>query len=895
MIKKAQKIVVLLFFLVSMVASHAFAGVTGKIVGYVKDKNTGEPLQGVNVIIEGRMLGAASNNTGYYFIVNVPPGSYTLKAQMMGYKTCVIKKVLVIADLTTTVNSDLVPTVLVGEEVVVTAERPLVQVDITAKMSIVTKDQIDLMPIENIREILSILPGFTDASHLRGGRGNEIAYMIDGMYVSDPLYGTFDGLLIDKDIVEELVVMSGTFNAEYGNAMSGVVNVITKDPAPEFHGKLEYLSLMVNESPYQSYRIENGKRINIGTGVEDSNPHGLEYEPWKISDHFAGWDKRNILGQFRGNLSGAVPLIKGLTFFLSGRYLNENSYLPFGYDLQREGMGKLIYRITPDMKLSLMVQRTQNYYQPYSHSWKYRPDHYSRFERFTNLENLVFTHTLSTSTFYTIRASRYKQTFDRRVEDKEIDIDSILKAEGGDTTVTPQTDYGKPVVWSQEFIYLGDDPYYVKETTRTLGGKVDITSQINKHHQIKAGIEMTRHKLDRFWFEEPWLGGVHQYQDYRRQPLEFASYIQDKIEYNYVILNLGLRLDYFDPTAMMWPYIYNPGFVDTTGKFQYYPEEEVPAKWQISPRIGLAHPVTDRMVLHFAYGHFFQRPDYRHMYYLHDIRTLPYFEAAGNPSIKAQSADAFEVGVKQQIGKYFAADFAIYYKIITDLAGSSYQSYFPYPFAVYDNSDYASAKGFEISLEKRYSHYFSGNLNYTWLVAMGNENTAKEGSALYWGDTKNRLRPRREFPLNWDRRHTFGLNINFRIPADKGPEIWGIKPLANLGANLLVSIKSGLPYTPEVLYYPELERAMIRNSARKPWTARADLQARKNFELLGLTYSAFVKVINLFDTKNVLWVYPLTGKPWDAGPITTLSEDYQRNPSVYEAPRQVRVGVSIRW
>jgi len=64
---------------------------------------------------------------------------------------------------------------------------------------------------------------------------------------------------------------------------------------------------------------------------------------------------------------------------------------------------------------------------------------------------------------------------------------------------------------------------------------------------------------------------------------------------------------------------------------------------------------------------------------------------------------------------------------------------------------------------------------------------------------------------------------------------------------------------------------------------------------MGLTYSAFVKVTNLFDTKNVLWVYPLTGKPWDAGPTTTLSEDYQRNPSVYEAPRQVRVGVSIRW
>ncbi len=896
-VKKRFKIISVLSLLILILINIVHAGETGKIVGYVKDKNTGEPLPGVNLVIENTLMGAVTDQEGFYLILNVRPGKYSVSAQMIGYTTVVSQNVSVMSDLTTTINFDLESSVLESDEaIIVVAERPLVQQDITAKMSIVTSEELQKMPVENITEVLSTLPGFTDGSHLRGGRGNEVAYMIDGMYISDPLTGTFDELMVDKDLVQELSVMSGTFNAEYGKAMSGVVNIVTVDPSPEFHGKFEFLSPMINASPYRSYQVENGQNTNVGTGAVDAppgNPGDFEYRPLTISDIFNGWDQNNILGQFRANLSGAIPLASGLTFFVSGRYLNEDSYLPFGYTLEREAMLKLVQKLSPSMKLTYMGKFTHRDYQYYDHNYKYIPEDYSVNQRMTNWQNITFSHTLSERTFYTLRASYYKQTFERKVKNREVDVESILAIEAGDSTALELTDYKAPVTWEGEFYYRGSDEFYLEEETRTLSGKFEITSQVNNHHLMKLGTEVMMHTVDRLWFEQPWVGGSHDYQDYRREPLEISAYIQDKIEYDILIINLGFRFDYFDPKATMFPNIFDPGYIDENKKFQYYPEEEAPAEWHISPRVGLAHPVSENLVFYFAYGQFFQRPDYQDIFYLHDFFVQN--NVLGNPKMKAQKTQAFEFGVKQQIGDLFAIDFSLYYKDIFNLAGSSFQFYFPLNYAVYDNSDYANAKGFEITLQKRYSHYISGNLNYTWLLAQGNENSAKEGSVKYWGSTNNRLRPRRPFPLNWDRRHVFNLNLDFRIPPGDGPTILGIKPLADFGANFIAQIRSGLPYTPAAITYPELDKTMIDNSARMPWTFRVDMRLNKNFKVMGLSLSAFLKIKNLFDAKNVQSIYPLTGKPWDAGPTSYSSEDFIRNPLAYDIPRQIYAGFGLMW
>ena len=112
-----------------------FAGTTGKIAGNVKDIETGEPLPGCNVQIVNTNMGAATDGNGEYFIINVPPGQYTVRTSMIGYKTVNTTNVQVMVDLTTRLNFSMEQTVLdIGEEITVVAERPLVQKDITSKI-----------------------------------------------------------------------------------------------------------------------------------------------------------------------------------------------------------------------------------------------------------------------------------------------------------------------------------------------------------------------------------------------------------------------------------------------------------------------------------------------------------------------------------------------------------------------------------------------------------------------------------------------------------------------------------------------------------------------------------------------------------------------------------------
>ncbi len=914
----------------------AFAGVTGKIAGRVVDAETGEPLIGANVIIEGTNRGAAAGKNGEYFILNVPSGTYTLRAQMIGYTTLVKQNIRVQIDLTTRVDFELRQSMVQGQEVVVVAERPLIQKDITAKVSIINRQDMDAMPISDFRDALKIQAGFTDGLHLRGGRLNSVGYRVDGMDVTNPLIGNYegvqsdrsqtlgqadnqlfgasyvpdqstsnyDGILLDKNAIQEIQVLTGTFNAEYGRAMSGVVNIVTRDPSPEFQFQLEYLSPRVNPSPY--------RRADAVAPDENPGPNReLRYRPWKLQDHFTQWD-RQFLGQFRGSLSGAVPFLKNIVFFLSGRALNENSTLPFGYNIERDGFEKLVFSPRPTFKITLTGSQSRKFWQPYNHDWKYLPDNYSQFKRFTDRYTVELKHTLSASTFYTLKFSILKTKYNREVPGRKVIID-----QNDFPNFDPvETDYQQPERWENGFFYRGTDIAIERSRTWTRNLKFDITSQVHPSHLVKSGIDILDHDIRQFTYRNPYRGGVHEYQDFKRRPLEIAAYIQDKIEYSFLIINLGLRMDYFAPNglgkgyrrvrhpsypydndyATMWPDLYLPGYIDDAGKFQYFPEEKVPAQIYISPRIGVAHPVTENLSLHFAYGHFVQRPDFRDIFYLHDIQRA--YRLVGNPRAKIQKTIAFEFGVKQAIANLFSVDISVYYRDIFDLLGSQFVNFFPYQFSIINNSNYANAKGFEISIQKRYSSYFSANVNYTFLIATGNENTSRQGVRNFWGTTNDRLRPRRAFYLNWDRRHTIGGSVNIFFPKHAGPRLFNLPILENTQLSFLFQVKSGLPYTPTQRATGEWDywlRILQTNSARRPWTYQLDMDLVRDFQFGKTTVSLFARTINLLNTTNALWVYTNTGRLWDAGPQSNRSEDYIRDPAAKGPPREIRIGLRIAY
>ena len=331
----------------------------------------------------------------------------------------------------------------------------------------------------------------------------------------------------------------------------------------------------------------------------------------------------------------------------------------------------------------------------------------------------------------------------------------------------------------------------------------------------------------------------------------------------------------------MWPDINRFGYFDENNNWVLAEEVSVEPKTQFSPRIGLAHPITEDAVLHFAYGHFFQIPDYNSLYYnlSKDLSTaLP---LVGNPDIKAQKTVSYEAGIKYRLGENWAVDATAWYKDINDLLSTLHVSYLSQDYVVFFNSDYASVQGIDITFNKRYSNYFSGSIDYTYMVAKGNNSDPLGGFIDAF--TQEEV-PHREYFLDFDQRHSFALNLNFFIPDKHGL-------LSDFNLNLIFRASSGLPYTP---YVDPTVRIDV-NSGRKPWISTFDFRAQKLITFGGVSTAFFLEVTNLFDTQNVSFVYSRTGKPFDNGQpgLVGSSPDANYNPAHVGPPRIIKLGAQI--
>ena len=211
-----------------IITSYLFSGTTGKIAGIVKDADSGEPLPGVNILLEGTLLGGASDIDGYYVILNVPPGRYTLKASIIGYSEVSVQDIRINIDLTTEIDIQMQQTVVEsGSEVTVVAERPVVQRDISASTAIIETEQIEALPVQSVTEVIGLQAGVQGLS-IRGGGSNQTAFVVDGFTMRDERDNTpFTGVSLSA--VQDIQLQTGGFNAEYGNIRSGLVNVITRE------------------------------------------------------------------------------------------------------------------------------------------------------------------------------------------------------------------------------------------------------------------------------------------------------------------------------------------------------------------------------------------------------------------------------------------------------------------------------------------------------------------------------------------------------------------------------------------------------------------------------------------------------------------------------------------
>ena len=265
-----------------------FAGTTGKISGKVVDENN-QPLIGCNIVVKGTSLGAATNIKGEYFILNIPPGKYDLTASMIGYGTVTVEGTLVMVDLTAKTNFFLKPETIEGDVITVTAEKPTVRLDQTSMSAVVSSDDIENLPVTDVGDVIELQAGIVrdpnGGFHVRGGRSSEVSFWVDGVATTDSYDGS-SGLEIENAGIQEVQVISGTFNAEYGQAMSGIVNVVTKDGGLNYQGNLDFFS--------------GGYHTNHSNLYSISSP----FSSWQSFTDLNGdgnWDYGEILYDLNGN------------------------------------------------------------------------------------------------------------------------------------------------------------------------------------------------------------------------------------------------------------------------------------------------------------------------------------------------------------------------------------------------------------------------------------------------------------------------------------------------------------------------------------------------------------------------------------------------------------------
>jgi hypothetical protein len=539
--------------------------------------------------------------------------------------------------------------------------------------------------------------------------------------------------------------------------------------------------------------------------------------------------------------------------------------LPFGYNNERTFFSKITTTAIPAIKVTLANRGSLGKRQSYNHAYKFIPEQYLRRRTDSWQSSVSFTHSPENNFFYDVRFSYFNQGYYSGLDK---DTSQYLSSNQWEWF----NEYGNP----QEFWKKADPPQLTDSRTATTDFKADAVWQIGSLNEVKFGVQYKKHWLKLYSIYDP--KRTFPYIDnYKSEPFEMASYVQDKIELPYLIINLGLRFDYVNANAEFRENPLDPNSVI-----------KVKSRRQFSPRIGIAHPISDRTKLHFAYGHFFQNPEFQYLFEnkQYDINVRePLF---GQPNLDAERTISYEIGLSHQFSDRVALNMRAYYKDITGLIGTRYL--FPYVegrftgYTLRVNEDYANVKGLEFSLDLRPDKYLSGGLTYTYSVAKGSASSedeqypgTQESTQLYY--------------LDFDRTHLINASASYTIPPNEGPVIFDSPIFEDMDFSLIFRYSSGAPYTPGGRDVGFVER----NSLRQPSTYNLDFMIGKEFDLISNTrLRIFAEILNLTDHRNIVFVYRDTGEP-DFTFEGDYSLAYMRDPSNFGPPRSVRLGFTFKF
>lgn len=886
MIGKYLAKVVLIGTLLLLTASGLQAGTGGKISGVVKSAETGEPLPGATVTIVGRDIGTSTDLDGEFYLINLPVGDYDILVSLIGYQKEIRSEVKVLLDLTTPIEFELtsVP-VEIDEVVTVMAERPLIQKDLTASKETVTKEELSVMPhSRNIGDILLHMSGTVEDAagqlHVRGGRDGQITYYVDGMPVHDQFHNIL-GTRINPEALEEINLTSSGFSAEYGEALSGVVNALTQEGSREFGGLLK-----LSDGMTRPYSVQDGE---FGSARRTDNYYGVM------------------------NLSGPIPVFPTgrSNFFSSFEYRHDGGYFPHNRLESFSTTSKV--SATPLKNLKLTV--SGNFYQAERQRYEHLDVNGYSYDFALENSGLIKSESwrlggkstlqLSPNTMFTAKAG-YFETWTKLAPDHLFDVywdqwPGYSTDENGLYDGTIQDNYYSDDTY-QYTGFVNDSlyyPYYLwrKSSYKSFG--FDFLSQVNKSNQLLIGGEYRQNRLE--WDNKQFFNIRPYGEKYDFGPTYAAGYIQDKIELGFLVVNAGLRFDYLNAEVEYWD--------DPVEKNEKLKSK---SKTHLSPRIGFSHPVSENTVFHFNYGYYYQVPNYPYLFTNLQADLTTGYPLVGNPDLDPEKTIAYEFGVNHRLDEDIRISATTYYKDISDLISTEEGVYPGGTYVQYVNGDWGSVKGLDLTITKLPRGRFSGTLNYSYMIAQGNSSDANEFYYNYFTEGEDApVLPVTEFPLAFDQRHTLSVNVDYRIRENEHPTLFGMRLPSSWGANMLFTYGSGMPYTKTD---DDGLRVGALNEGRMPANYRVDLRLDKDF-LLGKggkrRLRAFLEIDNLFDRRNVINVYSRTGLPDDygyhyeltldpEGPMTAedVNDLYRllaNDPQNYDAPRSFHWGLELMF
>jgi hypothetical protein len=939
----------------------AFTGAlaqSGKITGQVTDAETGDPLPGVNVVIEGTTQGATSNAGGTYTIINVAPDTYTLRATFVGYADQVIEGVRVNIDLTTRVDIEMQEQAVGLDEVVVQSRQPVVRPDISANVANLSMEDVENLPVTSVQDVVTLQAGFEGLS-VRGTGSSELGMRVDGMNMRNPRDNS-PNTNISYTSIDAVQVQTGGFNAEYGNVRSGLINVTTKEgprdryiadgitryapPQKKYFGPspsagvngevppeemgywirpymdpdVAFVGTHSEESPWDRYLKEKYPRFdgfNSIAAQTQEDPSLGDLTPEQAQEVFQWYHRKDMEMtapdyEVDGSIGGPVPVVSDalgdLRFFGSFRQTQDAYAIPLYRDAYRTRMGQL--KVTSNLArgVKLQLQGILSHEAGMNRSSSGFPAMFSsgtsvlyamdasdvpttdmmfadqvrtKSDVYRSRLSAHLTHTLGPRAFYNVRVQRTTEDYETG-PGRSRDYSTIKTIGGMELDEAPFGYHYETRIWTPTGMRLGGLWGSGRDSSEVDAWNVsaDLTSQIAEFSQLKAGVDAyytdfnSAHET-----YQPAMPSVSNPDYYwHRQTSQGAGYIQNKLEFEGMVANVGVRLDYFKPLGDWYDYDpYSDAFSENT--IDDVEQRPIEGRLALSPRLGVSFPVTADSKLYFNYGHFRNTQLTHNLFVVRESLQNSRIDEIGNPRLPMSKTIAYELGYDQNLFDQYLLRVAGYYKSKLDQPRTvtfhgeqgrvNYRKDYPL--------NYGDVRGVEFTLRKNRGRWIRGFVNYTYMVQKsGNfgfddiyENPTAMAQAIYEYRGYYQSRP---IPEPYAK-----FNIELLSPSDFGPALGSIQPLADWRMSLLGHWRAGDTFT-----WDANSPVDVENNVQ--WVDYYNLDARftKNVETGLGRVQLFVDISNLINLKRL-----------ERGTAFVGPRDYERYMSSLHLPEDTFEGV----